>query len=344
MAHTFMVHDVDLSEVNLPTSSLKALLEDSGRIPGKIEAVADLSVARTLKRSFIDAVGTAYNLHYPLSISPDAVWLTIALGLKNHIDQDPDGLRHHFVRHVGKQELIVYRDGWRKGDPSNDWPGVFGELSLQMKEFIGKKYDLIVSNFSTTTPIDKTSSEVTLLSAMQYYFYYTMITACGFPRITIEGTPLDWANIGIRVHALSEFGLKWWTDPLGEVIGQFVKAASGSPDIAFWQSFYMEGGASGGPYISGWINSLYPYLGRGRGSVMRKNDHIAFLGTRKRRGMGGPPVTDFPDGIVTAPLTWKYYGTNIPMQLVGGLLGVTQSGDGTLRPTSGWAVVEGSKE
>ena len=53
------------------------------------------------------ALAHAFNEHCPLVITPDAVWLTTLTGLTHHIDQDPEGLRHNFVQHDGKQELEV---------------------------------------------------------------------------------------------------------------------------------------------------------------------------------------------------------------------------------------------
>jgi hypothetical protein len=41
-----------------------------------------------------------------------------------------------------------------------------------------------------------------------------------------------------------------------------VAAAAGRPDQAFWKSFYKWNDRSGGAYVSGWINVLFPYLQR----------------------------------------------------------------------------------
>ena len=43
---------------------------------------------------------------------------------------------------------------------------------------------------------------------------------------------------------------------------QFVKAASGRLDSNFCSSIYKISDDSGGPFISGWIVTLFPYVGK----------------------------------------------------------------------------------
>jgi hypothetical protein len=154
----------------------------------------------------IETVEKAYNEHYPLVLDPDSIWVTITQGLANHINENAEDLREQFVDHDGKKMLMVRRDNFSKGSPDNDWPGVFDEFSAQIKEHIGKKHDLIVSNFSTTTPEKLVISEIVLMDAMKSYFDYGVMTCCGIPWVRLEGTVDDWKDIRERVACFGEFG------------------------------------------------------------------------------------------------------------------------------------------
>src|SRR5437773_1977529 len=78
---------------------------------------------------FVYAAHLAFDEHYELVLSPDDVWLCIAQGFAQHVEQNAEQLRDRFVRHEGKEQIVVVRDEFVKGSPSNDWPGVFGEFS-----------------------------------------------------------------------------------------------------------------------------------------------------------------------------------------------------------------------
>jgi len=59
----------------------------------------------------IDAVGTAFSQHRPLTLSPDAIWLVIEQGFAHHVGENAEALssqyptsRNRFVRHLGTME------------------------------------------------------------------------------------------------------------------------------------------------------------------------------------------------------------------------------------------------
>lgn len=129
----------------------------------------------------VNTIHRSFKEHRPLILDPDSLWITITQGLAQHINQNAEELRHHFVKHEGKETIIVQRDHYKKGQ-QNDWPDSFNEFSAKIKEYIGKKHDLIVSNFSTTTPLSKAVSEIVLMDCMKSYFDYLEKTICGIPR------------------------------------------------------------------------------------------------------------------------------------------------------------------
>jgi hypothetical protein len=106
---------------------------------------------------FIGAVHTAFANHYPLTISPDHIWMCITQGLSNHVNANAEKLRSMFVKHkTGKETLSVKRDDFVKGDPNNPWPEVFDEFSEQIRDHIGAEtHDLLTPEFTTTGPNEK---------------------------------------------------------------------------------------------------------------------------------------------------------------------------------------------
>ena len=290
----------------------------------------------------VSAALRAYNFHYPLELSPDTVWLTIAQGLAIHVKQNAEALRSRFVKHEGKERITVRRDDFAKGSPENDWPGVFSEFSEQIsKLLIGKQRDLIVADFSTTGPIEKAASEVVLMDAMQHYLSYRVMTCCGIPEITLLGTVDDWKEIRTRVHVFAEYGLSWWTEALLPVLDQFIAAMTGKVEKDFWNRICKVPGGSGGTRICGWINRLFPYIDTGTAYTRNKfaSTPLQELNNRQRMSWDGPQASDFPLGLSKVPFTWQYFQDEFPMEFLAGLVGVAQHPESlVVAPVAGWAV------
>ncbi|MCW1922859.1 DUF4419 domain-containing protein [Luteolibacter arcticus] len=287
---------------------------------------------------FLLAAHRAFMDHRPLVLSPDDVWVCIAQGFAIHVDQIAETLRRRLVPHEGQAKIIVIRNEFRRGSPDNDWQGCFREFSDEIGSYLGSTRDLITAGFSTTGAIEKAASEIVLMAAMRHYFDYELVTRCGIPNVTLLGTEEDWRSIRRRAEALTDFDLGWWMRALLPVLDQFVAAAEGRADREFWRSFYKWNGFSGGPFVSGWINALFPYLeGRARvGSpLLVRNDGVVGL---MHEGIN---ADRFPSGMSVAPFIWDYFGIKIPMKLFGGFAGVSQDPETlALRPAIGWAVAE----
>jgi len=211
--------------------------------------------------AFVSAANLAYDKHYPLTLSPDMIWLLILQGFAVHLRVNAETLRSRFVAHAGKPTLRVRRDEFVRGFAGNDWESVFTEFSQQIRTHIGADaHAHLVREFTTTGIVEKASMAITAMDALQHYFSYMMVSLCGIPTITLEGTPEDWQAIRDGAAALAEYDLAWWTDLLLPVLDQFVAASRGDIDTEFWRAFYKEEGGSGGPYIGGYIVTFFPYL------------------------------------------------------------------------------------
>lgn len=177
----------------------------------------DVEFIPSYHHSFIEALVLGFNYHKPIIISPDHIWLLVCQGFANHVNHSPEELRHFFVNFEGKNELTVRRDDFVKGK-ENPWEKIFPEFAKQIKEQVGDPVDILVADFSTTDIIEKTAFQITLMSTFKVYFDCILRTLCGFPSITIEGTPEDWQDILQRAKLLREYDLEWWIDELEPIL------------------------------------------------------------------------------------------------------------------------------
>src|SRR5262245_22819861 len=112
----------------------------------------------------------AFSQHRLLVLSPDMLWVAVVQGLARHVRNHAERLRDRFVAHQGKLELCVERDDLHRGSPENAWGGVIRDLSLAIRQHLGPRYDELVPDFSTTSPVERTACEVALLDTFQPYF------------------------------------------------------------------------------------------------------------------------------------------------------------------------------
>jgi len=355
--HTFAVDDVEISshyprQKSYETVLAARVLTDGGRLEAYSRDTTML-IEENVHNAFIEAAKFAYNHHRPLILSPDAVRLQIAQGFAQHVSQNAETLRPHFVEHQGREKLLVVRNDFIPGFAGNDWESAISEFSKIVRQYIGDDtHNFLVPNFSTTTFVERAAFEVTLLDAMQHYFEYDMMCICGIPEITLEGDIDDWVEIRNRAARFADHGLDWWTEHLLPVLDQFVAARNGDVDREFWQCFYrVDRGCA--PDINGHILNLVPYLvsyaGEFEESVTRstgltRNSLLGQTteGLRNQDLYDGVMAESIPPGLARAPFTMQY-GVNapkIPMEFVAGFVGVKQEDTLALRPEIGWAIVE----
>jgi len=352
-----------VSDVPVPGAPLRALERNvviSSMLHGPVEQLSASEsrlVACCDVNALVHAAESAFNEHYPLVLTPDAVWLCLAQGFAHHVALHAETLRRRLVRHQGKIKLVIERGDFLLGRP-NPWPEVFAEFSEQIAAHVGKLRDLVVADFTTTGPTERAASEVVLMETFAPYFEYEFMILCGIPAITLMGTPSDWRSIRRRAAMLSEFGLHEWIDALTPVLDRIVEASEGKVDTDFWRSFVRIDSESGRRELTGWINVLFPYLAsRNSGSRRRlvRNRHLfgwqdgverAERRARRSRGLGskagGPEPEDIPPGLasVSVHLIDRAGDREHEVRFVAGLFGVIQ--DETtlaLAPEFGWAVV-----
>ncbi|MCA9794533.1 MAG: DUF4419 domain-containing protein [Candidatus Eremiobacteraeota bacterium] len=292
-----------------------------GRL-GSVAAVSD-PTAPTIETqatisALVEAAHLAFAEHRPLLLSPDAIWLTLIHGLAAHLEKSPGNLREQLVLDTFGQTLCVSCD-------ELGWQGLVDRLSERVRDFTQDGvFDLLTPEFSTTGPVERAAFRVGLLKTLSPFFEYQGDTVCGIPQVSLSGSLADWELLRARVEPLAEFGLRWWTPRVVEILDRCVEAFQGLADPGFWQSLYHYENRSGrGPTVSGWLTSLFPYLADGR-------RNLAPFGSEVSLAM-------VPDSLASAPFAWNYRGSTFEMQMLGGLTGVG-SAQGTLYAQPGWLV------
>jgi Domain of unknown function (DUF4419) len=377
---TFDVDDVALATSPLntckPLEAVRALLEappgsfaadeslQGNPTRGRLEACWSYAldcVAGIGHHPLVAAAHLAFSGHRPLIMSPDLIWVTIVQGLAQHVRLSPETHRAFLVRHEGKRELTVKRDDLQRGSPENPWTEVVADFALQLRREIGELAGHFVCDFSTTGPVERTVSEVSLLDVLQPYFSYNVVCICGIPSVTLEGTPADWRKLRRKVDLLAPFGLDWWLSELRPICDQFARAAAGDIDRKHWRRLYKVRAVYGAEVINGWLGKLFPYTkDMETGKFSRRNDlldpkveaEIRKLEAEERRNDGQEPTRfhapgitaeALPRGLSQVPFTLSdlMAGTKRAMEMVAGPIVVTQHVEtGALRPTLGWAVRE----
>ncbi|MFD0599689.1 DUF4419 domain-containing protein [Catellatospora coxensis] len=333
---TFPVDDVAPATEPLPTEPVSGLFPDAlafGGDPSRPMLASDGV------HPLLSAVAHAFIDHRPLVLSPDAVWLTIAAGVAQHLRLHADELRPQLVRHAGRKLMNVDHDGPMPID-AQSWQQIVEQWT---KLLDGEVADaaLFACDFSTSTEVERTAARVVLLDAYSPYFVYWLTCVCGIPSITLTGTVEDWRRIRARVDVIAGYGLERWCRSLRPILDQFTRAAAGDVDTAFWQAVYNPVYAYGGDVITGWVTRFYPYLA---GNAPNPMLDLAIDEPRGRPGDGydGPGITSrtVPAAMsrVTVRVNDRVTGDNRAVALHAGLVGVAQEADGALSPVAGWCL------
>ncbi|MER7282495.1 DUF4419 domain-containing protein [Dactylosporangium sp. NPDC000244] len=341
---SFAVDDVTPAAGPLPTRPAGGLFPEAFAFGGDpLRAVLEPDGVHPL----LGAVARAFAEHRPLVLTPDAVWLTIAQGVAQHIRLHAEELRPRLVRHEGRKRLTITVDGElpRDADGWADLTESFGKLLAAEVD----DDELFACDFSTSTDVERTVGRIVLLDAYSPYFTLLSLAVCGIPSVTLDGTVEDWQRIRARVDGIERFGLEQWCRSLAPIADEFVRAAAGTPDADFWRRIYNPADAYGGDKITGWITRFYPYLTGAR--TDRPNPMLELpIGEPRdvtpapRAAYEGPGITSkrVPATLsrIIVNVNDQSSGDNYAIALHGGLVGVAQDDDGALRPIAGWYVAE----
>ena len=290
------------------------------------------------KDAFFRTVVKAYANHQSLVLSPDMIWLLISQGFARYVNAHPEELRPQLVEHDGKMDLVVITpEELLTGNP--DWEKIMGDFSDSIQKYTkGDIAKTIAADFTTTTPVTRIASEITLMESVKSYFeYVVMYLACGIPSVTLQGTPKDWQLVLDKAKRLKPYGLTEWIEELEPILTEFVRTAKGKPDQLFWQRMVKEvrlprlkgGGCSFDKptELDGWVLKLFP---NEQGVTLDKIPHTQNMPADHVRVDFKYQIIDPAQGSVAR---------EIPMELWAGFIGAEEDTiANTLMPKIGWLV------
>ena len=238
-----------------------------------------VDVGSKFKNYFVATLHRAFINHLPVTLRPDDIWLVILQGLAIHIRENADQLRSTILKNPdkeGKQRLYARDDTLTPGDINNDWSHMFKSFTEQIGQHtVEGTPDLVKMEFSTSTPITAMAAQCVVFAMLSPYFDYEGESACGIPEVFLCGTVADWARLRKKVDMLRRYKLDWWLEHLIPVCDEFVllaqhlddtknkkKSSLSSTSLKFWRSIYKYDSMSGGPFVSGWVNALFPYCAK----------------------------------------------------------------------------------
>jgi len=351
LARRFQRSVLLLSDPEKPVVNSVRHVLDSRPLSPEIRARVEPSLVSKL-HPLVEAVSLAFSQHRPLTLSPDSIWMVIQQGFAHHVTENAEALRSRLVRH---QDKVTLSAAVFDLSPAS-FESAIAAFSSQIRDATDPVlYESLLCDFSTTTPVIRTASEVVLMDCYSSYFEYLVTCVCGIPRITVTGSIQDWQRIRARIEVLETFGLSWWIDRLRPILDQFIRTVEGHPSLEFWQAIYKPKQAYGAQSITGWIADLFPYLydppNRRRNHIfdhprvdwavpVEKGVKSFFYGDEGAEK--GVSESSFPSGLASVPVHVSFPNKPaVNLDLVAGFLGVEQDAqDLALSSVIGWSVTE----
>ena len=290
------------------------------------------------KDAFYRCIVEAYANHQSVTLSPDMVWLVISQGFARYVNAHAEDLRPKLVSHEGKMDLAIMTEKDLLSEET-DWPSLINDFASQ----IGKHTkdgiaETITSDFTTTGPVERVASQITLMESVKSYFEYIVYRiACGIPSITLQGTVEDWQRVLEKTRQLKQYGLDTWINTLEPILQEFVQAADGHPNQTFWKSMVkkqtvdaLKGGACSPDKpteLDGWILKFFPDE---NGKTLDKVNHTKEMPSEYVRVNFKYRVINPDNGNLIS---------ETPMELWAGFFGAkANTANNMLTPKMGWLV------
>lgn len=290
------------------------------------------------KDNLFQCVVYAYACHKSLALSPDMIWLLISQGFARYVNAHAEELRPKLVDHTGKMDLVVESEEALFSENA-DWPKLINGFASQIDRYTkGDIAKTVTADFTTTGPVERVASQITLMESVKSYFeYIAMRLSCGIPSITIQGTPNDWEAVLSKTKQLEKYGLSNWTRNLEPILQEFIRASEGKPNQQFWKCMVKQqatnklkgGGCSmeKPTQLDGWFLKLIPDE---NGQTLDSIAHTQNMPSEMVGVSFKYRIVDPTQGSVVS---------EIPMELRAGFIGAEEDTlTNTLTPKIGWLV------
>lgn len=318
-------------------------------------AYHNIKIVATKNNAFIQTIQSCYDEHRSLILSPDIIWLTITQAASIHINQNYNTYKNKIFSDTTNNTITITKREDNLSFDNDRWSSVLSRISKEANTNLkADYYNFFVPQFSTSTPINKTVFEITMLEAFKKKFVYVGESGCGIPKITIKGTKQDWQWIYDNLTQLNKLDLQYWAEELKPIMQQFINASEGKVDKPFWQSIYKKASEYNRYFISGWVIKLFPYIEDIHGEVIF--DSTSGDGGMKMEKTYKPnpfllkdnylkstlATNDFPSGLANINFIWDdlFKEKITPLNFYAGFMGIKQYKDKTLEPFIGWAITD----
>jgi len=349
----FNVDDVELAKTLLEEDSAEKIFEE--KIDKKIlfypKEFKKYRLVQTYNNGLIQTIHNSYSSHRPLLLTPDVIWLAICQGVSIHVNEKMDSLKHVIFIKNKPDKIVVRNDSLEYNDDA--WKTLISSIANQTKKFTKDDfYSFFVSQFTTTTEVNKTVYQITLLESYKKVFQYVGESGCGIPSITITGEKKDWELILSKLEMLDKIGLSKWKQSLKPIINEFINVYSGKINKEFWKSIYKYKENYGGSYLSGWIVKFFPYLKKVDNKREYDKKQDAFKSEEKyvpnefldgNKYLQSKLTTDdFPSGMAQIDVLWNNHFKNVSskIEVYAGFFAIKQYSDKTLEPFISWVICE----
>jgi hypothetical protein len=89
----------------------------------------------TQKKSLIKGLIEAYKNHYPITVSPDMIWLLFLQGYSRFMENHSELVRNQYVNFECKKNLYVKRIGYSPKETDKEtWRGIIDEFTEKIKK------------------------------------------------------------------------------------------------------------------------------------------------------------------------------------------------------------------
>eukprot|EP00163_Fabomonas_tropica_P025679 TRINITY_DN4488_c1_g1_i2.p1 TRINITY_DN4488_c1_g1~~TRINITY_DN4488_c1_g1_i2.p1 ORF type:complete len:449 (-),score=25.53 TRINITY_DN4488_c1_g1_i2:208-1554(-) len=319
------------------------------------------------KHGLLDALLYAFNHHLPVIITPEHIWLSVLNGLMRYVDHHAERLRERFVRHQGQKELIV--EVSRLSRATFEAQFIPGVRDLMKNHTTPGTMEWLETSFSGTSAREKLAGQLYTMSGFKAYFKYTIWILCGFPKVHIRGTPLDWGILVDKIQRIRDLDddiLTHWTSHLLWLVRRMRAPVVTPPEVmsaeereeqeGFWQGAWSQGNCGcGGPCrYAGWFPILDPFQVQtpqpselshpapGDVAANKEGNVTASLVYHLQNKNPGErlsaPMDEISGGMMTFPVHVNDNGLEYDTTAYHGLVGFEITPDGVL-PRTDWLLV-----
>lgn len=329
-------------------------------------ATPEEKIVPTYQHSFLNTVHLAYAQHHDLVLSPDDIWIQIALGASIHINEHFDQLKNQVLNNPQKETFFVRMDQLVDLNAA-DWSSLIDTFTVKAKQKATPGfYTTMLPEFSTTTTESRTVMQAILLSSVKQAVEFQAASGCGIPNIILLGEKADWVKVYEHTAQLDQYGMGFWTKELKPVLQEFINAYDGKIDRQFWQRIYKYREMYMVTEMNGWLSKFFPYF-RHTETVV-SSEELAIIQQRfpeqfeMAEGISTTvyslnpylegdmylfnpiDVRDLPNSVCEVPIIWNNLTSTNPedheqhLTLYAGFTGAFQYKNLALQPNCGWYI------